>query len=140
MALRHSGTRYQSSRRDNRFQPYADANRSSNRSRGTEFHQRLDRHDRPFGERVSLSQDQVRPLRNKITPGSTEPTWRAMNTNHLPQLAGNATLNMEGKKNVRTLAISFSQNLQHDLIWYGERRETPRYHHKEGLPQRLFTH
>ncbi|KAG2270225.1 hypothetical protein Bca52824_064780 [Brassica carinata] len=61
---------------DNRFQPYAAVNRISNRVKATEFHQRVDRHGRPFGERISLSQDQAKPLHNKITPAPGEKSWR----------------------------------------------------------------
>lgn len=39
--------------------------------RGTEsFYQRVDRHGRPFGDRVTSEVSRVRPLKNKITPDS----------------------------------------------------------------------
>lgn len=36
----------------------------------TSFEQRLDRHGKPFGDRISLPPSTARPLKNKITPGS----------------------------------------------------------------------
>lgn len=38
----------------------------------TAFAQRLDRHGKPFGERISLLPSTTRPLKNKITPGISE--------------------------------------------------------------------
>lgn len=43
----------------------------------TDFGQRLDRHDRPFGDRVSASYSLARPLRNKITPGHALPSHQS---------------------------------------------------------------
>ncbi|KAH0896502.1 hypothetical protein HID58_046070, partial [Brassica napus] len=59
-------------RKDPRYQPYPSASLRSISNKETTFNQRLDRHGRPFGERISLSQNQAMPLRNKITPALVE--------------------------------------------------------------------
>lgn len=46
------------------------------------FHQRVDRHGRPFGDRVSLSSHQAKPLKNKIIPSSyANPSSRRFSRN-----------------------------------------------------------
>lgn len=84
--------------------------RNAPRNRETPFHQRLDRHGRPFGDRIPLPSSQALGPRNKITPPHSleegyqrnnqaslthhtrtrsprEPQQRTTsNTNHTPQL------------------------------------------------------
>lgn len=59
-------------RRESRYQPYPSSSPKPVDHNKGEFNQRLDRHGRPYGARVSLSQNQAQPLRNKITPGRTD--------------------------------------------------------------------
>lgn len=49
----------------------------------TAYNQRLDRHGRPFGERVSLSRDTAKPLRKKITPGQVSSERQIRRPAHL---------------------------------------------------------
>ncbi|KAJ4881580.1 hypothetical protein Rs2_38635 [Raphanus sativus] len=42
--------------------------RGEERRQTTSFHQRLDHHGRPFGDRVSYPSNHLKPLKNKIIP------------------------------------------------------------------------
>ncbi|KAG5399515.1 hypothetical protein IGI04_014122 [Brassica rapa subsp. trilocularis] len=71
-----SVSRQYSSLREPRYQPYPTHKRQECTLQEGDYHQRLDRHGRPFGERISQSRGSARPLRNKIAPAPYEPTRR----------------------------------------------------------------
>ncbi|KAH0891530.1 hypothetical protein HID58_053959 [Brassica napus] len=52
--------------------------------RETAFHQRVDRHGRPFGDRAATYQSRAPPLRNKITPNVDTEGPRNMRTERSP--------------------------------------------------------
>ncbi|KAJ4905471.1 Uncharacterized protein Rs2_09129 [Raphanus sativus] len=63
-------------RRETRYQPYPSNRRQDVSTQEGEYQRRLDRHGRPFGERISQSRETARPLRNKITPAPLARTQR----------------------------------------------------------------
>lgn len=74
-----SDSRQYSYLREPRYQPYPTHKRQERTLQEGDYHQRLDRHGRPFGERISQSRGSARPLRNKIAPAPYEPTRRRAN-------------------------------------------------------------
>ncbi|KAH0902010.1 hypothetical protein HID58_041513, partial [Brassica napus] len=74
-----SYNRQYSSLREPRYQPYPTHKRQERTLQEGDYHQRLDRHGRLFGERISQSRGAARPLRNKIAPAPYEPTRRGAN-------------------------------------------------------------
>lgn len=121
-------------RLESRYQPYpSPSQRSINNHvatanhRDSSFSQRLDRHGRPFGERIALPHEHVRPLRNKITPPPVTSQEQPVYGEYQEQNIRQQDQTNRPRKTLPTGAASYQQ------VWR-EKKDSPRKEQPRETP------
>ncbi|KAJ4909275.1 Uncharacterized protein Rs2_03896 [Raphanus sativus] len=104
-------------RRETRYQPYPPNSRQDPTAKEGEYQRRLDRHGRPFGERISHSRESARPIRNKITPAPL-PRLQSVTTDRAARAEKNHNLEPTGQ-NTRSLVDyrDITNPYENQMIW-----------------------